>query len=63
MADKSHPVWLLLGILIIGGLGLGYCQLMYHNGADPLKDGGLIAIVGGLAGVAGRFVGAGTPKQ
>lgn len=57
MNDAKHPVWLILGFLVVGGLGLGYCSLMYHNGADPLKDGGLIAIVSGLAAAVGRFTG------
>ena len=57
LSDPKHPVWLLLGFLIIGGLGLGYCEIMYVHGADPLKDGGLITIVGGLAAAVGRFTG------
>lgn len=50
MRDPKHPIWLILGVLVVGGLGLGYCQLMYQNGADPMKDGGLIALVAGLVG-------------
>ena len=57
MSDPKHPIWILLGILVIGGLGLGYCSLMYQNGADPLKDGGLIAIVGGLSAAVARIIG------
>ncbi len=57
MSDSKHPIWRLAGLLVVGGLGLGYCQMMYHNGADPLKDGGLIAIVGGLSAVVMRFTG------
>lgn len=60
MSDSKHPVWMLLGILVVGGLGLGYCQVMYHNGADPLKDGGLIAIVGGLSAAVARLMGGST---
>lgn len=45
----------ILTIGVIGGLGLGFCALMYHNGVDPLKDGALVALVGGLAGAAGRL--------
>lgn len=59
MQDPKHPVWLILGLLVIGGLGLGYCALMYQNNIDPLKDGGLIAIVSGLAAAAGRMTGGG----
>lgn len=55
--DRNHPVWKLAFILIVGGLGLGYCQIMYHNGADPMKDGALVAIVGGIAGAWGKFMG------
>lgn len=58
-SDPKHPVWFLLGLLVIGGLGLSFCALMYHNGVDPLKDGGLIALVGGLAGAVGRMTGGG----
>ena len=62
MSDKSHPVWIILGILVVGGLGLGYCQLAYLNGADIIKDGGLVALVGGLAGALGRFMGGSQSK-
>lgn len=57
MSDPKHPIWLLLGFLVVGGLGLGYCSLMYQNGADPLKDGALVSIVSGLAIAVGRFTG------
>jgi hypothetical protein len=57
MQDPKHPVWLILGFLVTGALGLGYCTIMYNNGADPLKDGGLIAIITGLSVAVGRFTG------
>jgi len=46
--QKMHPGWFCLFALTVGGLGLGYCEIMYKNGVDPIKDGGLIAIVAGL---------------
>lgn len=57
LSDPKHPVWLLLTFLVVGGIGLGYCQIMYHNGADPLKDGALVSLVGGLSLAVGRFTG------
>ncbi len=60
MSDHKHPVWFLLFVLLVGGLGLGYCQVVYHNGSDPLKDGGLIALVAGLVGLWAKFSGSGS---
>lgn len=45
MSDPKHPIWSLAGLL------------MYNNGADHLKDGGLIAIVGGLSAAVAKFTG------
>jgi len=57
MSSHKHPIWLILGLLVIGCLGLEYCELMYANGADPLKDGALIAIVSGLSAAVVKFTG------
>ena len=57
MQNQKHPIWLILGFLVVGGLGLGYCSLMYANGVDPMKDGGLIAIITGLSAIVGRLTG------
>lgn len=57
MSDHKHPIWFLLFILVVGVVGLGYCQVMYENGTDPLKDGGLIAIVAGMVGLWSKFGG------
>jgi hypothetical protein len=42
----------ILFILVVGGLGLGYCEVMYRNGADPLKDG---ALIGGVTAITAAF--------
>ena len=47
-----HPAWVILFILVVGGLGLGYCEVMYRNGADPLKDG---ALIGGVTAITAAF--------
>lgn len=52
MPDSKHPIWKLAAVLIVGCLGLGYCSIAYQNSVDPLKDGGLIALVGGLSAAA-----------
>ena len=46
----------LAAVLVIGCLGLGYCALMYNNGIDPLKDGGLIILITGLVTIASRLI-------
>ena len=50
----------LVGVLflaVLGGLGLWYCEIVYRNGADPLKDGGLIAGVAAAVKLYDKFVG------
>lgn len=53
--DKSHPIWKLAYIVVIGGLGLAYCSLAYRNGVDLVKDGGLIALMTGGAALWSKF--------
>jgi hypothetical protein len=55
MPDKNHPLWKLLAITVVGAIGLAYCSLAYHNGTDLTKDGGLIALVGGLSAAATKI--------
>ena len=57
MYDRSHPVWFVLFLLVVGGLGLGYCSLAYANGVDIAKDGGLIAIITAASGLWFKFTG------
>lgn len=56
MPDKNHPLWKLLAITVVGAIGLAYCSLAYHNGTDLTKDGGLIALVGGLSAAATKDI-------
>lgn len=58
MSERNQKTLLgILAIAVIGGIGLGYCALAFQNGISLGKDTGLIAIVGGLAGIAGKFLG------
>lgn len=58
MTERNQKLLLMiLAMTVIGGIGLGYCALAFNNGISLGKDTGLIAIVGGLAGIAGRFLG------
>ncbi len=55
--------WFMLAtIAVVGSLGLGYCAIMYNNGVDPLKDGGLIALIAGIVSLAAKFMPASDSK-
>lgn len=61
MPDRHHPVWFIVFILVVGGLGLGYCSLMYANGVDLKLDGGLVALITTVTGLWFRFTGSTKP--
>lgn len=46
-----------IGLAVLGVLGLTYCEMVYRNGADPLKDGGLMAGVALAVKLYDKFVG------
>lgn len=56
MPDRHHPIYFILFVLVVGGLGLGYCSLMYANGVAP-ADGGLIALIAAATGAWFKFTG------
>jgi len=54
MSQRSQKALVFtLFVAVVGGLGLGYCELAYRNGSDLLKDGGLIA---GVSAVTAAFL-------
>ena len=56
MPERNHPIWFIVFALVIGGLGLGYCEIAYKNGAD-IKDTGLIALITAATGAWFKFTG------
>ena len=57
MPERNHPIYFILFAMVIGGLGLGYCQLAYANGADVPKDTALIALITAATGAWFKFTG------
>ena len=60
MNSPQHPIWRLLTLVVLLSAVGGYMHVFYANGIDPLKDGTLLTILGGLAVAWNKFTGGGS---
>lgn len=45
---SNHPIWKIAYLAVCLISGAVYMHVMYSNGFDPMKDGTLLAFMGGL---------------
>lgn len=49
MHDPKHPFWRLSTLVVMLAAVAGYMHLFYANGIDPMKDAGLLGVIGAMA--------------
>lgn len=54
--DWKKPALILAAIVVVGGFGLGYSAIVFHNGVDASKDSGMIAVVGAVTLLAKKLL-------
>ena len=50
LADPDHPIWKLLGYVVVGIVLTILCATMYRNGYDPKDLLLLLGVIGGMLG-------------
>lgn len=56
MADRYHPIWLIVFVAVVLLAGLGYSDITFNNGVDVPKDSGMVVLVSGLTLIYCKFM-------